>query len=209
LPSSHSDTQELLSRAERGERPAVARLLAMHRQRLRKMVAIRLDPRLVARADPSDIVQETLIVAHEKLPAYLRDRPIPFYPWLRQIALEQIIRYSRRHVKARARSVLREEQPEPHLSEASAELLAGRLLSSGSRPEMRLERKENQAQVKAALAQLPADYREVLLLRFLEELSLEEVAAVLGTTEGAIRGKQLRALQRLQSLLKERDAGRR
>jgi RNA polymerase sigma-70 factor (ECF subfamily) len=74
---------------------------------------------------------------------------------------------------------------------------------------MRLERKENQAQVKAALAQLPADYREVLLLRFLEELSLEEVAAVLGTTEGAIRGKQLRALQRLQSLLKERDAGRR
>jgi RNA polymerase sigma-70 factor (ECF subfamily) len=209
LPSSHSDTQELLSRAERDERPAVARLLAMHRQRLRKMVAIRLDPRLAARADPSDIVQETLIVAHEKLPAYLRDRPIPFYPWLRQIALEQIIRYSRRHVKARARSVLREEQPEPHLSEASAELLAGRLLSSGSRPELRLERKEIQAQVKAALAQLPADYREVLVLRFLEELSLEEVATVLGTTEGAIRGKQLRALQRLQSLLKERDARRR
>jgi RNA polymerase sigma-70 factor (ECF subfamily) len=166
------------------------------------MVAVRLDPRLAARADPSDIVQETLLEAHKKLPGYLEARPIPFYPWLRQIALEQIIRHTRSHLKARARSVLREEQPEPYLSDASAELLAGRLLSRDSGPGRRLERRETQEKVKAALASLSDDYREVLVLRFLEELSLEEVVAVLGTTEGTVRGRQLRALQRIQAYLK-------
>ena len=203
MTSSQPETHDLLDRAQRGDRAAVSLLLRVHNARLKKMVAVRLDPRLAARADPSDIVQETLLEAHKKLPGYLEERPIPFYPWLRQIALEQIIRYTRRHLKARARSVLREDQPEPYLSDASADLLAGRLVARDSGAEHRLERRETQERVKSALASLSEDYREVLVLRFLEELSLDEVAAVLGTTEGAVRGRQLRALQRIQAYLKQ------
>ena len=57
-----------------------------YRDRLRRLVAVRLDPRLAARADASDVVQEALADAARKLDGYLRDRPIPFYPWLRQLA---------------------------------------------------------------------------------------------------------------------------
>src|SRR5438552_1065428 len=119
MPLSDSGVRELLDRAADGDERAIARLLATHRARLKRMIALRIDSRLAARADPSDIVQETLIVAHERLPAYLRARPLPFYPWLRQLAFDQLIRYSRRHLRAKARSVLREEDQGIGLSDAS------------------------------------------------------------------------------------------
>jgi RNA polymerase sigma-70 factor, ECF subfamily len=81
------DTDELLNRTAHGDRAARDQLLVRHRQRLRQAVAYRLDRRLAARVDPSDVVQEVLAEAARKLPDYLRERPLPFYPWLRQMAL--------------------------------------------------------------------------------------------------------------------------
>ena len=80
------DTDVLLDAAAGGDAAARGRLLERHRARLRRMLALRLDRRLAARVDPSDLVQETLAEADKRLDAYLRDRPLPFYPWLRQIA---------------------------------------------------------------------------------------------------------------------------
>src|SRR5947209_19815970 len=92
------DTDQLLAAARTGDASARGRLLEHHRHRLRGMVALRLDPRLAARVDPSDLVQETLAVAHRRLDDYLRDRPLPFYPWLRQIAADRLADAHRRHV---------------------------------------------------------------------------------------------------------------
>src|ERR1700757_2715447 len=89
--------------------PDSGELLDRHRDRLRRMVAVRLDPRLAAGVDPSDVVQEALAKADAKLDRYLRERPLPFYPWLRQLAQERLIDLHRRHVQARRRSVTREE----------------------------------------------------------------------------------------------------
>jgi hypothetical protein len=81
------DTQESLDRAGTGDRTARQELLARHRGRLRQMVALRIDRRMAAaRVDPSDVVQEALADAAQSLSDYLRDRPLPFYPWLRQFA---------------------------------------------------------------------------------------------------------------------------
>ena len=77
------DTDQLLKMAERGEDDAREKLLTRHRGRLRQMIAVRLDRRVAARIDPSDVVQEALAEAADKLPGYLRDRPLAFYPWLR------------------------------------------------------------------------------------------------------------------------------
>jgi RNA polymerase sigma-70 factor (ECF subfamily) len=195
------ELESLLSRAGDGDEAAQARLLQAHRPRLRRMVASRLDRRLTARTDPSDIVQDALLVAHQRLPEYLRARPLPFYPWLRQLAIDQLIRHLRMHLGARARSVLREEGLEPGISEASANALAGRLSDSVSMPEAQLQRREERARIKEALARLSPQHREVLVLRFLDELSLAEVSAVLRISETAVRGRQFRAIQRLQSLL--------
>src|SRR3954454_9926595 len=104
-----ADTEHLLNQAAHGDATARDRLLDRHRDRLKRMVAVRADPRLAARVDPSDVVQETLTEAAGKLDRSLAARPLPFYPWLRQLALERLATLHRRHVRAGRRSVAREE----------------------------------------------------------------------------------------------------
>jgi RNA polymerase sigma-70 factor (ECF subfamily) len=87
----HPDTDELVQRSAGGDNEARVQLLARHRGRLRRMIGVRLDRRLSARIDPSDVVQEVLMEAHNKLDDYLRNQPLPFYPWLRQIAWQRFI----------------------------------------------------------------------------------------------------------------------
>src|SRR5262249_43752058 len=121
------DTDELLARSAAGDRDARGALLQRHRDRLRRMVAVRLDSRLLARVDPSDLVQEALAEAERRLDDYLLRRPLPFYPWLRRLAEERLIDEYRRHVGAGRRSVTREDEA-LGLSDASAQALAERLL---------------------------------------------------------------------------------
>src|SRR6478672_93933 len=157
------DTEELLDRAGQGDGEARQRLLARHRHRLRQMVTVRLDRRLAARLDPSDIVQEALADAARGLDVYLRDRPVPFYPWLRRFAWERLIEANRRHLQARRRSVAREERLEMHLPDQSARALAARLLANGTSPSARLMSQELRDKVQAALDRLDPRDREVLV----------------------------------------------
>src|SRR5262245_8155406 len=163
------------------------------------MVVVRIDPRLAACVDPSDVIQETLAGAARRLPEYLRDQPLPFYPWLRRLACDHLAELYRRHVRARSRSVEREEPPA--LPDRSALELADRLLARESTPSAKLDREERRHRVRAALATLSERDREVLVLRHLEQLSSAEIAAVLGLTEGAVYTRHLRALRRLRKLL--------
>src|SRR3954451_3490896 len=103
-PRPEPDTDVLLAACARGDPRAPGRLLERHRPRLRRMVAVRLDPRVAARVDPSDVVQEALADAARKLPGYLRTRPLPFYPWLRQVAAGRVREGPPRHVPARPRA---------------------------------------------------------------------------------------------------------
>jgi RNA polymerase sigma-70 factor (ECF subfamily) len=195
------DTDHLLASASQGDTSARGRLLERHRPRLKRMVAVRLDRRLAARVDPSDVVQEALLEAAAQLDHYLRDRPIPFYPWLRRIAAGRMADAYRRHVRAARRSVEREEPP--GLPGESVLELADRLLARQSGPGAGLLGREQRERVRAALDHLPERDREVLVLRFLEDLSTADTAAVLGVGEGAVKMRLVRALQRLRDLLGE------
>ena len=199
------ETEQLLTRAAQGDQTALEQLFGLHRQRLRQMIALRLDRQVQARLDPSDVVQETLAEAARRLADYARLRPLPFYPWLRQLAWERLVQLHRRHVRAGKRTV-RREQAELLLSEESALALADRLVSRGSSPSARLRRSEQRRRVQAILAQLAEADREVLVLRYLEHLSTPELAAILGLTPAGVKTRQLRALQRLRDLLGENDA---
>jgi RNA polymerase sigma-70 factor (ECF subfamily) len=195
-----ADTEHLLERVAAGDDAACDQLLQRHRRRLGRMVAVRFDPRLAARVDPSDVVQETLAEAAANLDRYLRERPLPFYPWLRQLAQRRLIELHRRHVQARRRSVTREVGP-MGLPDHSALALADRLFARTSSPSAGLRRQERRDRVRAALAALPEQDREVLVLRILEALPTRETAAVLGISEVAVRSRQVRALDRLKALL--------
>jgi RNA polymerase sigma-70 factor (ECF subfamily) len=167
------------------------------------MVAVHLDRRLTSRVDPSDVVQEALTDAARQLPDYLARRPLPFYPWLRQIAWDRIVDLHRRHVKAGKRSVTREAPLVLHLPDESAAQLAGHLIDPGGSPSEHVLRDELHRRVQIALGRLAPGDRQVLVLRHLEQLNTAEAAAVLGIGERAFKSRQLRALQRLRALLRD------
>jgi RNA polymerase sigma-70 factor (ECF subfamily) len=191
------DTDELLDRAARGDLGARSVLLDRHRDQLRQMVGMRLDRRLLSRLDPSDIVQEALAEAALKLSDYIRERPVPFYPWLRRLAWEHLVRLHEQHFKAQRRSVAREAYSLPQLPDESITQLVDCLADHRLAPDRRLIEAELKSRVLAGLSQLPDRDREILVLRYLEQLSNAEIAAILGLTEGAVRTRHTRALARL------------
>jgi RNA polymerase sigma-70 factor (ECF subfamily) len=172
------------------------------------MISLRIDPRLAARVDPSDVIQETLAEASQKLSDYLRDRPLPFYPWLRQIAWQRLVHLHQRHIGAQKRSVNRERRADMALSDESVMQLADRLVASGTSPSRRALREELRGRVRAALDRMAPHDREILVMWYLEQLSVSEIAALLEMTETAVKSRHRRALQRLLQVLED-DVGER
>jgi RNA polymerase sigma-70 factor (ECF subfamily) len=207
MSAAEPDTDLLIERAREGDDTARQDLLARHRGRLRQMIRIYLDHRLAARIDPSDVIQEALTEAARKLPGYLLERPLPFYPWLRRIAWERLVKIHRHHLRAATRNAAREAHQRLSLPDESAWDLVGKLVASGTSPSNCLVREETRIRVRAALDHLPERDREVLVMRYLEQLSIKDIAATVGGTEGAIRVRHVRALERLREILSDEFGG--
>lgn len=165
------------------------------------MIAVRLDRRLFRRLDPSDVVQETLVEATQKMSDYLNTRQVPFYPWLRRLAWENLVRLHDHHLRAQRRSVVREAFSLLTLPDESAIQLVDRLAATGMAPDQRVLQAELKSRALSALSQLPDNDREILVLRYLEQLSNSEIAVTLGLTDGAVRVRHTRALARLVQLV--------
>ena len=198
-----AETRQLLERAQAGDAAAPQQLLARHRPFLRQLVELRLDPRLRARVDPSDVVQEAQLDAFRRLADYLRRRPMPFRLWLRKTAQERLLKVQRQHLEAAGRAVGREVP----LPDRSSLVLAQQLLAGGSTPSRRLEQAERARRVGQAVARLPEADRDVLLMRNVEGLSNPEIGYLLGLDPGAVSKRHGRALLRLRALLLESGLG--
>jgi RNA polymerase sigma-70 factor (ECF subfamily) len=197
-----NNTQELLEKARQGNADAVDQLLARHREAVRRMIDLRLDPAIVQRLDASDVVQEVLIEANRRLQNYLQSPQMPFHLWLRHIAKDHVIDAHRRHHQARKRGVDR-EQPlhRPAWAEQSSLDLAAQLLDQELTPASAAIQHEMQRRLQDAIGQLDEDDREVILMRHYEMLANQEVAAALGLTEAAASMRYLRAVRKLRDLL--------
>ena len=207
VPLADSSTDRLLNRAAAGDRAAVNELLARHRDRLRQMISVRMDHRLARRIDPSDVVQDAMAEAARKLPEYLQRRPIPFYPWLRQLAWNRLLDLYRFHVQGARRAVGREAVLAAGLSDNSVAVLAKRLVATGTSPSRNAIREEMRQRVRAVLAQMPEHYREVLVMRHLEQLSIKEIAAIAGVSEGTVKSRLFRGMAQLHRLLDDLSLG--
>ena len=199
-----TETQVLLRRVAEDEAGAAERLWESYRAPLRRMIDLRLDHVLGRRLDASDVVQDVLIKANQRLGDYLRNPSMPFHLWLRQLAHDQMIDEHRRHRGAARRSLDR-EQPlaaAAFLDRSSLDL-AAQLRDPELTPAAAALRGELERRFQAALKLLDDGDREIILLRHFEQLSNGEAARTLGLSEAAAGMRHLRALRRLRAVLGE------
>jgi RNA polymerase sigma-70 factor (ECF subfamily) len=206
---SPSEIALLVERAAQGDQRPWGELLERYRDRLRKLVALRLDQRLQGRVDPSDVIQEAFLDASRRLPDYAREpEPMPFYLWLRFLVGQRILEHHRRHLGARARDATREVSlyrgPMPAASSAA---IAAQLLGRQTSPSQAAIRAERKIRLQEALNSMDPVDREVLVLRHYEQFTNGEAAMVLGLDKSAASKRYARALIRLKDLLAAMPGG--
>ncbi len=194
-----AETDGLLERVARHDADALQELLTHHRPGLRDFIELHLDPRLRARLDPSDVVQETQMELVRRMEDFLAQRPMPFRLWMRKKAYERLLNLRRDHLLRERRSVRREVA----LPDRSSLVLARPLLANQPTPTQEAEARELAGQIASAVARLGDADREILLLRHAEDLPFEEIAFLLDLAPAAARKRFGRALIRLQKLLRE------
>jgi RNA polymerase sigma-70 factor (ECF subfamily) len=201
-------TKAMLDDARGGSAGAVDRLLAEFREPLRHVIDLRLDPVLARRVDASDIVQDVLLEANQRLTEYLRSPTMPFHLWLRHLAKDRIIDTHRRHRQAQRRSIDKEQPIQrPAWADQSSMQLAAQLVDTEQTPASAAIHQELQRRLESAMAQLEDDDREIILMRHHEQLSNQDVAAALDLTEAAASMRYLRALRKLRAVLVPESPG--
>lgn len=192
-------TQKLLDGISTSDSSSFDQLFSRHRAFIRRVIDLRLDNKLRARVDPSDIVQETQLEAYRRLEDYLQRKPMPFRLWLRKTACERLTMTRRKHVHAARRSVDNEQYLPDNSTQQANELLQ----ATGSTPSQQVGRREMAVKVRTAIDQLSESDREILLLRHYEGLSHDEAAEVLQIEPATARKRYGRALLRLHQKLSE------
>src|SRR6516164_131502 len=203
-----AQTRALIDRAIQGDQGAWGVLLARHRDRLRRMVSLRLDRRLQGRVDASDVIQEAMLEASHRLAEYRQNPAMPFFLWLRYLTGQRLLEQHRRHLGAQGRDAGREiSLYRGAMPETTTAALAAQLLGRHTSPSQAAQRAERKIRLQEALNSLDAIDREVLALRHFEHLDNGEVAQVLGLDKSAASKRYARALIRLKDILASRPGG--
>lgn len=176
-------------------------LLERFRPRLRRMVSLRLDPRLRRRIDSSDVIQESFADVVRRLSEYQRSPEMPFFVWVRFLVSQKLLEAHRRHIEAERRDV-RREVAGPDYPEPTSASLARAFVAPDRSPSDALARKEEEERLRSALDGMSENDREILLLKHFEQLSDEECAAVLGLSLSGTISRHVRALNRLRGILR-------
>jgi RNA polymerase sigma-70 factor (ECF subfamily) len=208
MENSSADTVALIERARAGDPDALGEIFTRHRDRLRRMVDMRLDTRLQARIDASDVIQDAYVEATQRLDEYLQDPNLPLFLWLRLVVGQRLMKLHRHHLGTQMRDAGREVSIyRGALPAASSAALAAQLLGKHTSPTQAVVRAERMLRLQEALNTMDPIDREVLSLRHFEELNRKETAQVLGIEEGAAAKRYIRALKRLKDTLADMPGG--
>jgi RNA polymerase sigma-70 factor (ECF subfamily) len=192
----------LIRRAAAGEEGPLRELFSRHRDRLKRMVHLRLSRRLSGRVDDSDVLQEAFAEAAQRLGGYAREQVLPFYLWLRHLTALKLAEVHRRHLGTQLRDVDREVTlHRGGLPPADSVSLAAQLLGTLTTPSQAAIKAETRLLVQEALNSMDPIDREVLALKHFEQLSTAEIAAVLGLSKAGAGNRYLRAIKRLREIL--------
>jgi RNA polymerase sigma-70 factor, ECF subfamily len=200
------DVEQLLAEARQGEANCLGKLLQYYGNYLKLLVTTHLDAKLRARCSPSDIVQESYFEAHRDFEQFQGRTATEFLAWLRKILVNNMAREVEKHVLSAKRDVRREVRLDG--MQAALEQSAARLESvfadRAPSPSSRMDRQEHAIALANHLAELPSDYREVLVLRHCEGLAFKEIARQMGRSAGAVRMLWLRAIGQIRQQMNDR-----
>jgi RNA polymerase sigma-70 factor (ECF subfamily) len=196
-----SDSEQLLAEARINPQEGLGRLLERHRSYLSLLARLQIGRRLQGKADSADLVQETFLEAHRHFAHFRGTTAREFEQWLRQILAARLAKLVRRFLGTKGRNVRLEEELEQQLARSSDNL--AKALVATSSPSQNAVRRERALLLAQALERLPADYREVLVLRHIEECTMAEVARRMDRTLESVKKLWARALPRLREMLEE------
>lgn len=197
-----SDCSWLLDEARAGSEGARGALFERYRHYLELLARVELGRRLKTKVDPSDVVQETFLEAHRGFEGFRGESRPEFAAWLRTILGRRIARVVRRYVRNQGRDIRREQMLDPALEHSSRAIDRG-LDAIQPSPSGDAAEREQGVLLANALAQLPADYREAVVLRHFEGLTFSEVGERMGRSVDSVQKLWVRALSQLRSELKE------
>jgi RNA polymerase sigma-70 factor (ECF subfamily) len=196
------EVESLIRRASAGDNDALAALFEPYRQRLRKMVQVRLDRRLQGRIDASDVLQEAYLDVARRLGEYERERKLPLFLWLRLITGQRLLHLHRQHLQTAMRDANREISIyRGAMPQATTACLAASLMGRWTSVSQHAMRAEIQVRLQETLNSMEPIDREILVLRHFEELSNGEAAQVLEISKTAASNRYIRALRRLKEAL--------
>jgi RNA polymerase sigma-70 factor (ECF subfamily) len=190
----------LLRLARAGQSPALGKLLEMYRGYLTLLARLQINRRLRGKADAADLVQETFLEAHRDFAQFRGTTEGELVAWLRQILVSNLANLLRRYYGTQRRDVRLERDLAIELDQSSRLLDQGLTAPSAS-PSKQAARREQAVLLAAALEKLPEDYREVLMLRHLDELTFPEVAERMGRTVDSVEKLWARGLARLRRVM--------
>jgi RNA polymerase sigma-70 factor (ECF subfamily) len=197
-----SDAELLVFRAKAGSGSALGQLLERYRNYLCLLIRLQIGRRLQVKVDAEDVLQETFLEAHRSIGGFRGGTEREFLAWLRQI-LSATLSNQVRHYFGTKRRDLRLERELADDLDRSSRALDRNLVSPYSSPSKQAARREQAVLLADALEGLPADYREVVILRQLEDLSFSEVAVRMGRTEDSVKHLWVRALARMRHTIED------
>ncbi len=198
--------QPFIEEARRGGTAAVGELLESYRNYLTLLASMQIEPRLRVRVSPSDLVQDTMLGAYRDFGQFRGATERQLLAWLRQILINRLHVMVQQHVLAGKRGVRREvsfEEMGDALDRSAANLAEAVFADSGPTPSAHLMQRERSVVLANQLAQMPPQYREVIVLRNLQGLSFEEIATRTERNSGAVRMLWLRAMKRLREQMEQ------
>ncbi|MDB4777907.1 sigma-70 family RNA polymerase sigma factor [bacterium] len=195
------DDLDLLRNSLGGSEEGLNEVLMKHRERLRRMIALRMNDKLQGRLDASDVIQDTFVEASRALDAYLANPKLPVFLWLRHLAGEKLIQAHRKHLGAQKRTAEREQRIWGGTPAATSMSLAIQLAGKMTTPSKIAAKNEATDQLMVALESMNEVDREILTLRHFEQLTSRETATVLDMNYEAVKKRYVRALAKLQTIL--------
>jgi RNA polymerase sigma-70 factor (ECF subfamily) len=202
IMSDSDENAALVEKAVAGDQAAFRELFEQYRERLKRMVRLRLSRRLQGRVDDSDVLQESYLEVARRLQEYAEKPGLPFFLWLRHMTGLKLTEVHRRHLGTDMRDADREVSlHRGSLPEADSVSLAAQLLGQLTTPSQAAVKAETRIFVQEALNAMDPLDREVLALKHFEQLSISEIAQTLGMSKAGAGSRYLRAVKRLREIL--------